>query len=174
MGNVPFVSALHSYTVQVTWTGAGDTGTSSYTSYSRDHEVAVPLSAGPPVLLGSSDPVYRGDPARYNPEQLFVASLSQCHMLWFLHVAAQAGIVVVGYRDEAVGTLRLEAAGSGQFIDVVLHPRVTLAPGQTATDADLERVHHSAHEHCFLARSVNFPVRTAAVPLALVAPAVRA
>ncbi|WP_407343510.1 OsmC family protein [Pengzhenrongella phosphoraccumulans] len=153
------MTATHTYTVDVTWTGAGHTGTTSYTAYSRDHEVAIP---GRPVLLGSADPAFRGDPTRYSPEQLFVASLSQCHMLWFLHLAARDGLVVTGYQDEAVGTMRVESAGAGQFMNVVLRPHVTVriaAPDASpVTDARLAAVHELAHEHCFVSRSVNFPV----------------
>ncbi|RYV50884.1 OsmC family protein [Pengzhenrongella frigida] len=157
------MTATHTYTVDVTWTGAGHTGTTSYTAYSRDHDISIP---GRPVLLGSADPAFRGDPARYSPEQLFVASLSECHMLWFLHLAARDGVVVVGYEDEAVGTMRVESAGAGQFINVVLRPRVTVRlpaaddPTSTrpVTDARLAAVHELAHEHCFVSRSVNFPV----------------
>ena len=173
------MTATHTYTVDVTWTGAGPTGTTSYTAYSRNHEVAI---GGRPVLLGSADPEFRGDPARYSPEQLFVASLSQCHMLWFLHLAARDGVVVTGYQDEAVGTMRVESAGAGQFINVVLRPHVTVripapadSPARTpegspasspagapadapVTDARLAAVHELAHEHCFVSRSVNFPV----------------
>jgi organic hydroperoxide reductase OsmC/OhrA len=157
------MAATHTYTVDVTWTGAGHTGTTSYTAYSRDHDVAIP---GRPVLLGSADPAFRGDPARYSPEQLLVASLSQCHLLWFLHLAANDGVVVIGYEDEAVGTMRVESAGAGQFMNVVLRPKVTVrlrAPadppgGQPVTDARLAALHERAHEHCFVSRSVNFPV----------------
>ena len=153
------MTATHTYTVDVTWTGAGHTGTTSYTAYSRDHEVAIP---GRPVLLGSADPAFRGDPTRYSPEQLFVASLSQCHMLWFLHLAARDGLVVTGYQDEAVGTMRVESAGAGQFMNVMLRPHVTVrvASPDTSpvTDARLAAVHELAHEHCFVSRSVNFPV----------------
>ena len=148
------MGALHLYTVDVRWTGAGDTGTTSYTAYSRDHEVVV---AGHPTLLASSDPAFRGDPTRYSPEDLFVASLAQCHMLWFLHMAAQDGVVVVGYRDEAVGTMRVESAGAGQFTEVTLHPRVTVR--SDVSDERVATLHARAHDHCFLARSVNFPVR---------------
>lgn len=165
------MGAFHTYTVDVTWTGAGETGTTSYTAYSRNHDVVIP---GRPVLLGSADPAFRGDPTRHSPEQLFVAALSQCHMLWFLHMAARDGVVVVGYADEAVGTMRVESAGAGQFIDVLLRPRVTVrvpagAGGQDdvpVTDARLAAVHERAHEHCFLTRSVNFPVLVEPAPFA--------
>jgi len=172
------MGALHSYTVDVTWTGAGVTGTTSYTAYSRDHDVVIP---GRPVLLGSADPAFRGDPSRFSPEQLFVAALSECHMLWFLHLAANDGIVVVGYADEAIGTMRVESAGAGQFTDVILRPRVTArttaadvreagdaadlnAAPEPVTDARLATLHARAHEHCFIARSVNFPVLLEPMP----------
>jgi organic hydroperoxide reductase OsmC/OhrA len=153
---------LHTYSADLTWTGAGSRGTATYTSYSRDHEVRI---GSKPPLLGSSDPSFRGDPDRFSPEELLVAALSQCHMLWFLHVAATAGVTVLGYEDSAKGTMRVEAAGHGQFTDVVLRPRVTVAhgalgpEGEPLTDVDLAHLHHQAHEHCFIARSVNFPVR---------------
>ncbi|MBK5249628.1 MAG: OsmC family protein [Actinomycetales bacterium] len=150
---------LHTYTVNVDWTGAGERGTESYTSYGRDHVVQI---GEKPPLLGSSDPSFRGDAARYSPEELFVASLSQCHLLWFLHMAARAGVVVVGYEDRATGTMRVESAGAGQFVEVVLHPRATVAGG--VSEELVARLHREAHDHCFIARSVNFPVRHA--PLA--------
>lgn len=153
---------LHTYAADVVWTGAGDSGTTSYTSYSRDHDVRI---GDKPPLPGSADPAFRGDPDRYSPEELLVAALAQCHMLWFLHLAATDGVVVVGYTDHARGTMRVEAAGHGQFTEVVLHPVVTLMPGAHAADggpvddARLDALHVRAHEHCFIARSVSFPVR---------------
>ncbi|WP_188037003.1 OsmC family protein [Actinotalea sp. JY-7885] len=155
---------LHTYGATVRWSGAGEAGTSSYTAYSRDHEIHA---EGRPPLLGSSDPAFRGDPERWNPEQLLVAALAQCHMLWFLHLAARAGVVVVGYVDEPVGTMRVEAAGAGQFTTVVLRPRVTVRATRPVDDAELAALHRGAGEHCFISRSVNFPVRTEPVPLAV-------
>lgn len=158
------MGAFHSYTSAITWTGAGAEGTASYTSYSRDHVVSA---AGKPDILASADPAFRGDPARHNPEELFVASLSQCHMLWFLHMAASSGVVVRSYTDAAVGTMRVESAGAGQFTEIELHPHVVIdddeAPGRDTLVAEL---HERAHAHCFISRSVNFPV--------YVIPAVRA
>ncbi|WP_225754353.1 OsmC family protein [Actinotalea sp. Marseille-Q4924] len=157
---------LHSYTADVVWTGAGESGTTSYTAYSRDHEVRI---GSKPPLLGSADPAFRGDPGRFSPEELLVAALAQCHMLWFLHLASADGVVVVGYTDRATGTMRVEGAGHGQFREVVLRPCVTLAgplrdDGRTVTDGELAGLHARAHEHCFIARSVNFPVRLDAAP----------
>lgn len=155
------MSAQHGYGVTVRWTGAGEQGTTSYTSYSRDHDVVL---AGRPVLPGSSDPAFRGDPSRYTPEELFVASLSQCHLLWFLHVAAAAGVVVREYADDATGTMRVESGGEGQFTDVTLHPRVTVDAGPGTDDAALAALHRRAHEHCFISRSVNFRVLVEPAP----------
>ncbi|HWP35716.1 MAG TPA: OsmC family protein [Thermodesulfobacteriota bacterium] len=146
--------ARHAYAVQVRWTGNLGQGTSGYRAYSRAHEIAA---AGKPVVPGSSDPAFRGDPARYNPEELLVASLSACHMLWYLHLCAEARIVVTGYADDASGTLAIEPDGGGRFTEVVLRPVVTVRPG---ADAALARaLHERAHHLCFIARSVNFPVR---------------
>jgi organic hydroperoxide reductase OsmC/OhrA len=158
---------LHTYEAALTWTGAGTAGTSSYTSYSRDHELAF---AGKPALPGSADPSFRGDPGRYNPEELLLGALSQCHMLWFLHLAAADGVVVLAYTDRATGTMRVEAAGHGQFTDVVLRPCVTIAHASRADGSpigaeDLDALHSRAREHCFIARSVNFPVRHDPAPL---------
>lgn len=158
---------VHTYEATLRWTGAGADGTTGYTAYGRDHEVLV---AGKPPIPGSADASFRGDPTRYSPEELLVAALAQCHMLWFLHLAAVAGVVVVGYTDAAQGRMRVEAAGHGQFIDVVLRPSVTLAAagpdgGTPATDEDLRELHARAREHCFIARSVNFPVRHEPAPL---------
>src|SRR5665648_980724 len=152
---------LHTYEAAIIWTGAAGVGTTSYTSYSRDHDV---LLEGKPPLPGSSDPGFRGDPSRYCPEELMVAALAQCHMLWVLHLAASDGVVVVGYSDRATGRMRVEAAGHGQFTEVVLRPCVTIAHAQRAdgrpiTDDDLAALHSRAREHCFIARSVNFAVR---------------
>ena len=159
---------LHSYSVDLNWTGAGSAGTTTYTSYGRDHELT---SGNKPSLPGTSDPGFRGDPARWSPEDLVVGALAQCHMLWFLHLASAAGIVVVGYEDQAVGTMRIEAAGQGQFREVVLRPRVTLAAGAhlptgaAVTDGVLAGIHPQAHAHCFISRSVNVPVRHEPVPV---------
>ncbi|MBC7291775.1 MAG: OsmC family protein [Actinotalea sp.] len=166
---------LHSYSADVVWTGAGEVGTASYTSYSRDHEVRVGTK---PPLPGSADPAFRGDPDRYSPEELLVAALAQCHMLWFLHLASADGVVVVGYTDRASGTMRVEAAGHGQFREVVLRPCVTLAAperadGREITEQELAALHGRAHEHCFIARSVSFPVRLDPSPSRVAQDAVR-
>jgi organic hydroperoxide reductase OsmC/OhrA len=143
----------HHYAVTVEWTGNQGTGTSDYKAYSRAHEIRV---AGKPPIPASSDPAFRGDPARYNPEDLLVASLSNCHMLWYLHLCSTAGIVVTGYIDEAQGTMIENPDGSGRFTSVVLKPVVTVKPG--ADLAKARQLHATAHKMCFIANSMNFPV----------------
>lgn len=143
----------HSYQVNVSWTGNLGEGTASYRAYSRNHEISV---AGKPVVPGSSDPNFRRDRTRYNPEELLVASLSTCHMLWYLHLCSEAGLVVVDYQDEASGTMTEMADGGGHFISVTLRPAVKLLAG---ADRELaSRLHERAHHLCFIANSVNFPV----------------
>ena len=143
----------HRYALTVRWTGNLGAGTSTYRGYSRDHDVEIP---GLPVLRGSADPTFHGDRERYNPEQLLLAALSQCHMLSFLHVAVKHGVVVTGYEDRAEGLMRTNRDGSGQFESVTLKPRVTVA-GPAAPDL-LKELHIEANKVCFIARSVNFPV----------------
>lgn len=143
----------HLYPVQVVWTGNHGSGTKSYQGYGREHEIHI---AGKPVIAGSSDAAFRGDGSKHNPEDMLVAALSSCHMLWYLHLAAAAGVVVTDYVDEAVGTL-VEGANDGRFTEAVLRPRVTIAAGSDAEVA--KRVHEDAHHACFIANSVNFPVR---------------
>jgi organic hydroperoxide reductase OsmC/OhrA len=144
----------HSYTVTVTWTGNTGAGTAHYRSYERAHEIIV---HGKPGILGSSDPAFRGDGSRYNPEEMLVAALSSCHMLWYLHLCSVEGIVVRAYQDIAEGVMIEQSCGSGRFSEVVLQPEVTVAAG-----TDLERaraLHGEASRKCFIANSVNFPVR---------------
>ncbi|MEM1437946.1 MAG: OsmC family protein [Pseudomonadota bacterium] len=143
----------HEYTLTTTWTGNTGEGTKDYRSFERNYTLAT---EGKPDILGSADPNYRGDKTRWNPEDLLVASLSACHKLWFLHLAAVNKIVVTDYVDEPLGTLNAERDGSGEFVSVVLRPRITITDPSLAEKADT--LHHEAHEKCFIARSVNFPV----------------
>jgi organic hydroperoxide reductase OsmC/OhrA len=143
-----------SYNVTVTWTGNSGQGTAGYRHYERAYEVNV---HGKPAIPGSADPAFRGDKGRYNPEEMLVASLSSCHMLWYLHLCSAEGIVVEAYQDVAEGVMVEDESGGGRFTEVVLQPEVTLAAG-----ADLERaraLHEDANARCFIANSVNFPVR---------------
>ena len=143
----------HTYSVRLNWTGNEGSGTSSYRAYSRAHELSAP---GKPTIAGSSDPNFRGDPARWNPEELLLASLSACHQLWYLHLCANAGIVVQAYRDDASGVMVEQPDGAGQFESVTLRPHVKLAPG---SDEEVARaLHHEAAKMCFIARSVSFRV----------------
>ena len=155
----------HHYTVSTVWTGNKGTGTSNYKAYARDHEISADRKSAP--ILGSSDPAFRGDPSRYNPEQLLVASLSTCHMLWFLHLCSDAAIVVTDYRDEAAGTMAEASDGGGQFMEVILKPRAAIS--DPARIAEATALHARAHELCFIARSVNFPVKLQPVVVASIA-----
>lgn len=146
----------HDYAVRVDWTGNLGTGTSGYRDYSRDHEIRM-ASKPEQVIAGSADAAFRGDPARFNPEEFLLAALSQCHLLSYLHACVLAHVVVIGYTDNATGTMVTAADGSGRFTEVVLHPQVIIAAGG---DPDAARAaHDDAHRMCFIANSVNFPVR---------------
>ena len=142
----------HRYRVEVEWTGNRGSGTDGYRNYGREHVIRI---GGKPDLAGSSDPAFRGDAARHNPEDLLVAALSACHMLSYLHRAAVAGVVVTAYTDAAEGTM-VTAGEGGRFAEVVLRPVVTLRAGSDPARA--LAAHADAHHACFIAGSVNFPV----------------
>jgi organic hydroperoxide reductase OsmC/OhrA len=144
---------IHRYQLRVDWTGNLGDGTSDYRSYARRHEISA---AGKQSIDGSSDPTFRGERDRWNPEELLVAALSQCHLLSYLHLAASNDVVVIGYLDEPVGTMVENPDGSGEFTQVVLRPQVTIAAGSSEQTA--QALHEQAHALCFIARSVNFPV----------------
>lgn len=157
------MSSEHVYTVEIRWTGDRGTGTSSYLAYGREHEV---VAEGCPTIPGSSDPAFRGDPTRWNPEQLLLASLSQCHLLWYLHLCAVNGVVVTSYVDRPVGTMT-ETAEGGHFTAAVLSPRVEVVEAKMVDKA--LALHADAYHACFIANSVNFPVtHDAAVSVARV------
>lgn len=144
----------HSYEINLEWTGNTGGGTKTFTGYSRDHEISI---AGKPVIKGSSDPNFRGDKTRHNPEEMLVASLAACHMLWYLHLCSEAKIVVLEYKDEAAGKMTETANGGGRFTEVILKPRVVVSKNSNMQLA--EELHTRAHELCFIANSVNFPVK---------------
>jgi organic hydroperoxide reductase OsmC/OhrA len=146
----------HRYEVEVTWTGNTGSGTSGYRDYARDHDVTGVDAPGKPVILGSADPAFRGSPQRWNPEELLVASLSQCHMLWYLALCARERITVTAYSDRPEGTMSENAEGSGYFTEVTLRPQVSVLEPERVEDAT--ELHHEAHRMCFIANSVNFPV----------------
>jgi len=142
----------HTYHARIEWTGNRGTGTTGYRDYGREHTISA---GGKAPIAGSSDPKFRGNADRWNPEELLVAAASACHKLWYLHLCADAGIAVQRYIDDAVGTM-VEDAQGGRFTRVVLRPRVTI---RTGDDAGLAaRLHHQAHAKCYVANSVNFPV----------------
>lgn len=143
----------HRYRVDVVWTGNRGSGTDGYRNYSRNHLIRVP---GKPELAASADPTFHGDAAKYNPEDMLVAALSSCHMLSYLHMATVAGVVVTAYDDAAEGTMETEG-DSGRFSEVVLRPVVTIRADSDPAQA--LAAHETAHHACFIANSVNFPVR---------------
>lgn len=144
---------MHHYKTTTTWTGNRGEGTANYKAYDRNHNIAV---EGRPDIPCSSDPAFRGDTSRHNPEVLLVGAVSGCHMLWYLHLCADNKIVVTEYVDEATGTMEENKDGSGQFVEVTLNPRVTVADESMIEKAT--ELHHKANQMCFIARSVNFPV----------------
>lgn len=144
----------HRYALTATWTGDRGSGTSGYRDYARDVTISID---GKPDLLASADRPFRGDPGRWNPEDMLIAALAECHLLSYLHACVTAGVVVTSYRDEATGVMREDGCGGGAFAEVVLHPQVTVADASMIEAA--EQAHHQAHDWCFIANSVNFPVR---------------
>ncbi len=147
----------HRYTATVTWTGNQGGGTTDYKAYTRDYDIGC---AGKPLIQGSADPGYLGDAGRHNPEDMLLASLSACHMLWYLHLCATNKVVVTAYEDAAEGVMQTNPDGSGEFKRVTLKPRITITPDSDAATA--ESLHEKANAMCFIARSVNFPIEHAA------------
>ena len=144
----------HEYETETTWTGDRGDGTASFRGYDRLYDT---VADGRPPIAGSSDPAFRGDAGRWNPELLLVAALSQCHLLWYLHRCAVSDVVVTGYRDRAAGVMTEDDDGGGRFEEVVLRPVVTVAEAGMVERA--EALHGEAAARCFVAASVNFPVR---------------
>lgn len=143
----------HNYSTQIIWTGNTGSGTSDYRSYKRNFTVEI---AGKPHLEGSSDPAFRGDKNRHNPEELFVASIASCHMLWYLHLCAENGITVVDYRDNAQGVMVEEKSGAGTFESVTLKPVVTILESDKIDAA--EKLHRKANQMCFIANSCKVEI----------------
>ncbi len=148
------MSIYHNYFINLKWTGNQGAGTQSYRSYSRDHIVSV---EGKPDLPASSDSAFRGNPERYNPEEMLVASVSSCHMLWYLHLCAVNGVVVMEYFDKATGKLKENPDGSGQFEDISLYPDIVVKEKGMIEKANA--LHDEANKMCFIANSLNFPVK---------------
>ncbi|MBB4634217.1 OsmC family protein [Longimicrobium terrae] len=149
------MNSEHAYAARVVWEGNTGEGTARYTGYGREYHVEI---GGKPELRGSADPAFRGDAALHNPEDLFLASISACHMLFYLALCARRGIRVTSYEDDAQGTMRVDAGG-GRFEEVTLRPMVTIDGGN---DVELAlRIHDEAHASCFIANSCAFPIRRA-------------
>jgi organic hydroperoxide reductase OsmC/OhrA len=145
----------HEYQVTARWTGNRGDGTTSYTAYARDYEITAG-APGREVILGSSDSAFRGDPSRWNPEELFIAAVSACHKLWYLHLCATEGVIVIEYVDRASGVVAEAADGSGHFTSITLRPEIVVT-----RSLDLEKaraLHHDAHRKCFIANSIKTPV----------------
>lgn len=145
---------VHQYQTSLTWAGNKGSGTMDYRSYDRSYVISIDQK---PDILGSSDSAFLGDKGKHNPEDLLVSSLSACHMLWYLHLCSQQGIIVLDYKDHAVGSMSEEADGSGRFTEVILRPVVIVA-----TETDIDRanaLHQEANKMCFIANSCNFPVK---------------
>ena len=145
---------LHRYALTVEWTGNTGKGTIDYRSYERSHLISIDQKLD---IEGSSDAAFRGDKTKHTPEDLFVASISACHMLWYLHLCAEAGVTVTKYVDQATATMTEIPGGAGQFTEVVLRPQVCITDSSMITIA--EEQHPRANEMCFIARSLNFPVK---------------
>jgi organic hydroperoxide reductase OsmC/OhrA len=144
----------HHYALTATWEGDLGTGTSGYRDYSRDVRLSI---EGKPDVLASADKPFRGDPGRWNPEDMLLAALSECHLLSYLHACVTAGVVVLSYRDHATAIMTQDGRGGGAFTDVLLRPEVVVAEPSMIERAEL--AHAEAHRMCFIANSVNFPVR---------------
>lgn len=143
----------HDFTSHIVWTGNRGQGTSGYRDYDRTWEIRSP---GKPVIACSNDPLLGGDPARPNPEDLLLSALSACHMLWYLHLASDAGIVVAHYEDSPIGYGETALNGAGRFLAVTLRPLIKVRRGADLTKADA--LHHEVSKYCFIARSTNFPI----------------
>ena len=143
----------HQYDTTITWTGNKGAGTAGYAGYERSHTLSVNNKTD---ILCSSDPAFRGDATKHNPEEFLLASLSSCHMLWYLHLCADAGVVVTAYTDNAKGIMEETEGGGGRFISVTLFPRVTVSDSSMIDKANA--LHEKANAFCFIANSCNFPV----------------
>jgi organic hydroperoxide reductase OsmC/OhrA len=148
----------HEYISQVRWTGDRGRGTTDYKGYDRTWDIVVP---GKAPIHCSNDPLLGGDPQKMNPEDLLLSALSACHMLWYLHLASEAGIVVTSYVDCPSAMGEVSPDGAGRFVSATLRPEITVNPGTDLLEADA--IHHRIHYKCFIARSVNFPINYEAV-----------
>ncbi len=148
------MAKIHEFPTRITWTGNRGTGTSAYRAYDRTWDMKA---EGKDIVHCSNDPLLGGDPSKYNPEDMLIAALASCHMLWYLHLCSDAGVTVLAYEDKPVGIGESEPSGKGKFIEAVLRPKITITADSNAEKAIA--IHDEIHNHCFIARSVNFPVR---------------
>jgi organic hydroperoxide reductase OsmC/OhrA len=148
------MSKIHTFSISLSWKDQNGLGTTDYNAYSRNHTIS---STGKVAIPGSSDPVFRGDGSKYNPEELMIAAASGCHMLWYLHLCADSGVVVTDYKDAASGNLIMESDGSGHFEEIMLNPVVEVTQGSMVEKA--MELHDKAHQMCFIANSCNFPIK---------------
>ena len=147
------MAGQHRYKATIRWTGNNGQGTDNYRNYERNHQIIIEDKV---PIFGSSDPAFRGDRTKHNPEDLFVSALSSCHMLWYLHLCSEAGVIVTEYEDHATGHMEENLDGGGQFSEVTLNPIVTVTEPSMINKA--KELHKIANERCFIANSVNFPV----------------
>jgi len=143
----------HTYSLEIRWNGSSAQPTLNYSSYTRDHQIEAPKKA---IIEGSADPHFRGDPTKYNPEELFLSSISSCHMLWYLHLCSDNGIAVLSYKDLPLGIMTTTNDGSGKFSKVTLRPEVLISSDSDITLA--QELHEKAHAMCFIANSCNFQI----------------
>ncbi|MGV3509980.1 MAG: OsmC family protein [Sphingobacteriaceae bacterium] len=148
------MNGQHHYKVAIKWTGNKGTGTDNYKTYERSYDISI---QNKPDIQGSSDPAFRGDMTKHNPEELLVSSISACHMLWYLHLCAEAGVIVVDYTDNATGLMLEDSEGSARFTEVTLNPIVVVTDKSMVDMAN--ELHKKANELCFIAKSVNFPIK---------------
>lgn len=144
----------HIYQSKIEWTGNNGSGTDNYKSYERNHNVII---ENKPIIQGSSDPAFRGEKSRHNPEDLLVSSISSCHMLWYLHFCSVNNVIVDEYTDIAEGIMLEDTTGKGYFKEVTLHPNVIVRSKEMVEKAI--ELHKKANEYCFIANSVNFPIK---------------
>jgi len=144
----------HHYKTTLNWTGNLGQGTTNYKAYNRNHTINHDQKSQ--TILASADPMFLGDPSRYNPEELLLASIASCHMLWYLHLCATNHIIVTNYQDQPEGTMQENTNGSGQFTNVTLNPKVQVQDQNMVDKAN--QLHHQANQMCFIARSCNFPI----------------
>ena len=160
--NYYLINKQHNYKLTIKWTGNKGVGTKGYLSYDRSHILSIENKSD---IYCSSDPSFRGDKTKYNPEELFVASISSCHMLWYLHLCSDAGVIVIDYTDNATGTMQEEDDGGGIFTEVILYPKV-IVQDKSMIEKAIE-LHHNANKLCFIANSCNFPIKHKATCVAV-------